>query len=668
MPALDGVRALAVGAVLLFHGGVPWMRGGYLGISTFFTLSGFLISALLVRELDVTGRISLGEFWSRRLRRLLPAALLALALSGLLAALTAEPSSLPALRDDALATLLWLANWRFVASELSYLRILTAPSPLQHFWSLGVEMQFYVCFPLLLLLLVRLGCGSTRRLMGAFGALVLVSAGLAAWLLDSPEGFSRAYYGTDTRAAELLVGAMLGVWLARRSEPEFDETAPGRRHGTAVVGARAARGSPVVGLLALSVSMLAWFSIPEGAGGFFRGGQIVYSLATVCLLREAIEPGPLGRCLAWAPLRAVGRASYGLYVFHWPLFLWLDESRTGLSGGSLLGIRLLATGVVAGLSLRMIEGPVRRRVWFAGAHFVRAALAGVAAVAVLHVLVAAFFARPGLDAGDEPIPEAAPALRGERTVLGVGDSVARNLARGLATWGAGRGLRVVNGAFVGNGLAPAEDRRFAGNIQVPARSEDRIALWQEQLDRERPDVVILLPSVWDLVERRLSGHEGVLAPGEHLFDEWLVAEYGAVSERFAGGGRLVLWLTFPCPREQDWPGLLAESAALAPRTIDHLNARILPRVIAARPEDSALLPLAELVCPGGRFSSELAGRTNFRADGLHFRRADAAWVAEWLGPEVVRRLDLARATRLSRDVAPAADSSSGVSALRSERR
>ncbi len=315
----------------------------------------------------------------------------------------------------------------------------------------------------------------------------------------------------------------------------------------------------------------------------------------------------------------------------------------------------------------MIEEPVRRRRWFDGARAGVAALAGVAAVAVLHVLVAALLARPGLDTAAEPIPEAAAARDGERTVLVVGDSVARNLARGLATWGAGRGLRVVNGAFVGNGLARAEGRRFAGNIQVGAGAAERMEMWREQLGQERPEVVLLLPSVWDLVEREFSDREGVLGPGEPLFDDWLVAEYRAVSERFARGGRLVLWLTFPCPREQNWPGLLQESAALRPQTIDHLNDEILPRVIAARPESSALLPLAEHVCPAGRFSSDLAGRSNFRVDGLHFRPADAAWVAEWLGPEVERRMALARAAA-SPDVGPAGDASAAASALMPERR
>ncbi|HEY6532107.1 MAG TPA: acyltransferase, partial [Acidimicrobiales bacterium] len=212
LPGLDGLRGLAVIGVLLFHGGFTWAKGGFLGVSTFFTLSGFLITNLLVREWDSTDAIRLGRFWVRRFRRLLPAALIAIALIGLIWWRIGTPEQLATLRADMLAALGYVANWRFFSAGTSYADLFSAPSPLQHFWSLAIEEQFYVIFPLVVLGLMRLG---GRRVLTA----VLVAATLASVVLELALGgnIDRVYYGTDTRAAELLLGALLAVWWSGRA-------------------------------------------------------------------------------------------------------------------------------------------------------------------------------------------------------------------------------------------------------------------------------------------------------------------------------------------------------------------------------------------------------------------------------------------------------------------
>ena len=205
LPALDGIRGLSVAAVLVFHGGLGWASGGFLGVSTFFTLSGFLITSLLLDEYQMTGRIALLEFWTRRFRRLMPAALLTLSGVALYGALLANPQQLWRLRADSLSSLFYFANWQFMFSGRAYEELFVRPSPVQHFWSLSIEEQFYLAFPLLFLAICRWAGGSRARLGGALAALAATSLVLTA-CLHQPEGAStRVYYGTDTRAAELLI-------------------------------------------------------------------------------------------------------------------------------------------------------------------------------------------------------------------------------------------------------------------------------------------------------------------------------------------------------------------------------------------------------------------------------------------------------------------------------
>src|SRR5262245_16186246 len=219
VPALDGLRGLAVAGVLGFHAGFTWMRGGYLGVSAFFTLSGFLICTLLLTEHDRTGGVDLRNFWSRRARRLLPAAIVAIGVAVVFGMLAASPSQITALRADGLSALAYIANWHFVAAHQSYADLFAAPSPLQHFWSLAVEEQFYLLFPL-----VVAGCFAVsllpRRLLALALSLLIGGSVLALVLVANPSHVERAYYGTDTRAAELLIGALLALLLhGRRRAP-----------------------------------------------------------------------------------------------------------------------------------------------------------------------------------------------------------------------------------------------------------------------------------------------------------------------------------------------------------------------------------------------------------------------------------------------------------------
>ncbi|WP_146167812.1 acyltransferase, partial [Micromonospora sp. MH33] len=217
-PALDGVRALAVAAVLAFHGGVATLPGGFLGVDAFFVLSGFLITSLLLAEHRDTGRIDLVAFWGRRVRRLLPALLLVLLVVLVLSRKLMPGTELGALRWDELAALGYVANWRMANRDGDYFAATGSPSPLQHTWSLGIEEQFYLLWPLLLIPLLgwaaKRGAVPPRRRLGVALPVVLLGAAgsaLAAAALFTPGAPDRVYYGTDTRAVALLVGAALAV-------------------------------------------------------------------------------------------------------------------------------------------------------------------------------------------------------------------------------------------------------------------------------------------------------------------------------------------------------------------------------------------------------------------------------------------------------------------------
>ena len=373
LPALDGLRGLAVIGAILFHGGFTWARGGFLGVSTFFVLSGFLITNLLVREWDNGGTIRLGRFWIRRLRRLLPAALLALALVALLWWQLGTAEQLAKLRWDMLAALAYVANWRFYFAGTSYAELFSAPSPLQHFWSLAIEEQFYLLFPPAVIALLRAG---GRRLLATGVCTAITVAILLQFGLGGD--FDRIYYGTDSRAAELLIGALLALWWSNPSRQ-----APGR-------GEQAGKESTrfltvdIAGIAALAGMFWSWGAVTNTSGVLARGGLPAYALLTAVIIYAASRPGWVARCLSLRPLRWIGLISYGLYLYHWPVFLILDDHRLGWSAAPLFALRMAVTTLIAVASFHLLEMPIRRgQVFKTDPAALRAALAGALVVATL---------------------------------------------------------------------------------------------------------------------------------------------------------------------------------------------------------------------------------------------------------------------------------------------
>jgi peptidoglycan/LPS O-acetylase OafA/YrhL len=346
LTGLDGLRALAVGAVLLYHAGLRWLPGGFLGVEVFFVISGYLITCLLLAEWRQAGRIDLPGFWLRRARRLLPALFLVL-LATLTFFVIRHPDEVAKVRADALAAIAYVTNWYFILREQSYFEVTGRPSALQHLWSLAIEEQFYLVWPLLLPVLIgRWGERRTARiaLAGAAASTLLMAA-----LYRPGADPSRVYYGTDTRATGLLLGAALAMiplpWRDKERRSPFPAT---------ILDA--------VGFGALAVLIGFFVFIDERQAALYRGGFAALGLTTAVAIVVAVSPWARAfpRSLEWAPIRWIGVRSYGIYLWHWPVFVVTrPELDVPLTGPALLAVRLGATLLLAGLSYRFVEAPIR---------------------------------------------------------------------------------------------------------------------------------------------------------------------------------------------------------------------------------------------------------------------------------------------------------------------
>jgi peptidoglycan/LPS O-acetylase OafA/YrhL len=353
--------------VLLYHADLAWIPGGFLGVEVFFVISGYLITALLLAEWRQRGRIDLKTFWLRRARRLLPALYVLLVVS-LAFAVVFLPGEVAGLRGDVLAAFGYVTNWYLIFGQESYFEAVGRPSLLQHLWSLAVEEQFYLIWPPILALGLCFGATRLRqrRLLTVviFGA---VASAVAMALLYTPGADpSRIYYGTDTRATGLLCGTALAfLWSpgVRHRPSETRRALAGRGRFRRRWGWTAPLLLDILGVAALGG--LVWFCLHLGEFQpfLYRGGFALVGLATTATIMAVVHPYTLvgARLLGSAPLRWVGVRSYGIYLWHWPVFMVTrPELDVPFDGLYLLGLRLAATVILADLSYRYIETPIRR--------------------------------------------------------------------------------------------------------------------------------------------------------------------------------------------------------------------------------------------------------------------------------------------------------------------
>ncbi|WCZ35808.1 acyltransferase family protein [Corynebacterium heidelbergense] len=392
VPGIDGLRGLAVLAVVIYHFFGNFMRGGYLGVDVFFVISGFLITSLLVRERATTGKINVGEFWLRRLRRIVPAALFVLFIGTIAAGFIGGDSAVH-LNFQFLGALLFVSNWTQLADANSYFTD-AGVRVFAHYWSLAIEEQFYLIWPLLLILLSKLKIKPKQLRM------IVVGGALASFLwmvinYDPKVDPTRVYYGTDTHAFGLLLGAALALWLTSDSPnvdadtwPEFHKRRILRR-----IGLSLAAMLVLPGLIALL------FILPDTSAWTYRGGLLLASLLATSVLYFLVRGVlPMKQFFEMRPLRWLGRISYSLYLWHWPIVVLLRELTHSIKlfHTPLLGLLALAISLpLAHWSFKYIETPIHRRGYRAclrsalgsGAPILRRLGTVVAAVGIIAALI-----------------------------------------------------------------------------------------------------------------------------------------------------------------------------------------------------------------------------------------------------------------------------------------
>jgi peptidoglycan/LPS O-acetylase OafA/YrhL len=632
-PALDGLRALAVLGVLLYHAGVSWAPGGFLGVDAFFVLSGFLITSLLVDEWRKRGRIDFRAFWARRARRLLPALVLVVIAVGVYALFVARPDELERIRGDTFGSLLYVANWRQLF-ESSYFAQLSTPSPLRHTWSLGIEEQWYLVWPLALVLVLRVTAGRRWAVIGVTTALAIGSAVLMAGLFDPGGDPSRVYYGTDTRAQALLLGAALAVLLARPRQRSR------RRERRPASGAASLIGLECVGIVAVVYLGWLWTHVADTSTWLYTGGFLIEGLAVAALIAAATRPySPiLGPVLSLAPLRAIGWISYGLYLWHWPVYVYLTPARTGLDGAQLLVVRLAVTFALALASYRLVEQPIRHRTMSRPRTIALASCLGVT-TAVAIVAVALSTGRTVSTVSD--LERAAgrasaptPVTRLHQVVvprvLIAGDSVALTLGYWLDPKRDARGVQIRTEATLGCGLTGGTVHSEGNDLPTSDECTGWPLRWRKTVDEYQPSVAVVMVGAWDVVDHRIDGD--ILPVGTDAWVVYMTHQLDTATEVLsAHGGRVVL-MTSPCFAQPD-SGLGGIPERSDAARVHDLN-NVLRTYAKAHPARVSLVDLHGFLCPKGEYTPTMAGTTVRDPDGTHLSPEGSKVVWRWLAAQL----------------------------------
>ena len=663
-PALDGTRALAVTAVLLFHGGVSWMSGGYLGVSVFFTLSGYLITSLLLTEHASTGSIAAAAFYTRRARRLLPASLVCI-VGVCLMAWAGWFEGVANLRRDVFGAVFQVFNWVKLGSGESYADLTAAQAglkqPLDHYWSLAIEEQFYWVWPMVFIGLVAFARRRGVKVFTVVAWLTGLSA-VAAPVIAQVWGPNAAYWATPARICEILAGALVACWLHGRSVP---------------------RGVAPLAPISLGVLTVACVLFPDGHGPAYQGALPLVAAASAALIVGLQAAGPVRSLLAARPFVGLGKISYGVYLYHWPVFVLIDRETWDLPVGVLLLIKSSITLVVAVVSYSLVERPIRTASWMPPRRTLVAALAGTAVASIIAITVvpattkyygvdSAAAEQAAIDSGPvEPLVPLSPATTtvtsvtagaGDAvpsTVLGaepsttlppvttttqlavpprpvrilvVGDSTAEATGAGLVAWaaanpqyaqvsvaaGPGCGLVLIGYLELTTGQrdTDAECGPYARDF-VPAKAVEL-----------QPDVVMVMTTVWDVLDRRLTKDGPLLPATDPAVEAAMVASLGEFTDRLlALGVPRVVWVDGPVPLGSLVGGDDSQAQPARHATLH----RAVASVAATRPAVRVVDLAAWL------HDQPIGADRSARLDGVHWTGKAALQIsAEFLGAALVQ--------------------------------
>ncbi len=694
---LDGIRALSVLAIIAFHSGLSWIPGGYYGVDAFFVLSGFLITSLLLGEWGASGTIGLRHFWGRRARRLLPALFLLVTVIGIVMATLPGVFSTSGAFENALSTVFYASNWYQIHAGVPYFSLSSQPSPWVHTWSLAIEEQFYLVWPIVVLVVLGFGAGrggtspswrdrvrlfvpgpapidperAKRRRLVLLFVLVCVGALASAVLMAhlAPHGYdARAYYGTDTRAQALLVGAAIAVGLTLWGQASRRPRCVRLASGLALAG--------VAGTAAL------WATTAETSTFAFRGGFLTASLAAgAVVLGCVVAPRSLVvRLLELRPLPQLGRISYGIYLWYWPILLVTSGRRLDWGTYQLFVLRVVLTVAIAALSYELVEKPVRHgalRRWRMAMVAPVGAAAALGAVLVstlvpvgatalqgeqLHAPVVGRTAGPtvqpmsghqlvvdsvnartsqGRTSAGAPatsdVNRAAPASTSKPVkVLLVGDSLAGSLGVGLALEAKQYGVEVVNEGM------PSCSVSMQGEVQVlwytvlpgppcdvAGNADSLLSTWRQWVDAYNPDVVVYLAR-GETFNQQVDGAWQNL--GEPTFDSYVNSRFTSAADVLGSRGAAVVFLTVPY-FDSGVSGAGTPWPEDNPLRVDTDNT-IMQDVAAASSGNVYVFDLNAVVSPGGHYSPTV-GPVNVRCgDGVHFSQSGGIFVGMELAPEL----------------------------------
>ncbi len=691
VPALDGLRAISVLGVMLYHGGAPILTGGYLTIDVFFVLSGFLITSLLLGEWAKRLSIRLGQFWTRRARRLLPALLVMLVGVAIYAKVFATPGEFASLRLDSLSTLFYVANWHFIVSGGNYFAMTAQPSPLAHMWSLSIEEQFYIVWPPVALFMLHLGrkLRPSRRLWPIFATAVVGAVASALdmrWMYYGGASVMRLYEGTDTRCQDILIGAALAIGMALWAQHRQAEPVPVPGGVPGPVPVRMVRAHPAAGTtgivpprphrrdlhrrrgpslrlisaweisepgVRLCLQILGWSALAGGvylwtqlsgltgpSSFLFEGGYFLYGLGVALVIFCAItaQTASLSRALGNPVFRYVGKISYGTYLWHFPLFALLDSARMHLYGYPLLVVRIGVTLIVATASFYLVEEPIRRGRMRSLTEWKAWLMTSAACLGVVAITVAATLPSTAEAAG--AVRMVGAEYSGPPVKVAIfGDSVAWRLGFAMLASQPQNNydVNIYNGAIVGCGVLRSSEYMAHGvadpmisqcNTSTP-ESGQWPALWMGDLRQFRPNVVVMLAGRWEVDDRMIDGRW--MHIGQPAFDADLHSSLEQAVDVATSTGALMVLMTSPCfdSGEQDNGLPWPEDSATR---LAQYNAMV-RQVAAQHPSTVKVFDFDALLCPGGQFTTSFNGIQVRDGDGVHIVPTAAA--GQWLDARVL---------------------------------